>query len=76
MSGTDRLLVDTIFGNMLLATAPYHSGDSLSCYDLLTTSNMEDGLVGIEIDCTTIHNQIQVPEISEPLIKVLTIPLL
>ena len=58
MSGTDRLLVDTMFGKtckLLSNSSIYHSGDSLACYGLLTTSNMEDGLVGIEIDCTTIH---------------------
>ena len=46
MSGTDRLLVVCLERQTSCqATDPYHSGDSLVCYDLLTTSNMEDGLL-------------------------------
>ena len=79
MSGTDRLLVVTIFGKtskLLSNRSIYHSDDSLVCYDLLTTSNMEDGLAGMEIDCATIHQSDTSTKNSAPLIEVLIIPLL
>ena len=78
MSGTDRLLVVTMFGktHKLLSNRSIPLWCSLVCYDLLTTSNMEDGLAGMEIDCATIHQSDTSTEISAPLIEVLIIPLL
>ena len=77
MSGTDRLLVVCLERQTSCqATDPYHSGDSLAHHDLLTTSNMVDGLAGMEIDCATIHQSDTTTEISAPLIEVLIIPLL
>ena len=56
MSGTDRLFVVTIIIRQV-AKQQIHTTLVIvrACYDLLTTSNMEDGLAGMEIDCATIH---------------------
>ena len=78
MSGTDRLFVVTIIIRQV-AKQQIHTTlvivwpamTSLPC-----TSNMEDGLAGMEIDCATIHQSDTSTGISASLIEVLIIPLL